>query len=70
MIDEVTENDIYFATRAELHLDKPGNKKLCKIILNGDYIERYRVLSSFQERYSQIFIPLLESLGTMDPPMR
>ena len=71
---KVTENDIHIIKT----IHNPGNKKLHSIMLDGDYIQRYRrILDSYvtctkkcQKDLNQICKPLLESLLKMDPPIR
>jgi len=68
---DITEKDLHDAFDNQLHDKNRGNKRLCEVILKGDYIARYKNASSNKDELSsQVYKPLLEALRNMDPPMR
>ena len=72
IIAELTENDIPIAPdkgRRWESADEPCNKRLCSIILSGDFIERYQKAGK-KTIVTRVFDPLIERLRNSDPPMR
>ena len=76
IITELTENDIPLSQKIIHEGRAPCHKRLCSIIMSGDFVERYKcnnktkTMTGKKTLAKEVFDPLIKTLRNSNPPMR